>query len=71
MIAKLLLFTALSCPEVKMVNKTTKPWNDYDRKVLTLSKKRCKILFSRFPCVLEFHKTDEQEYKIICGRQVK
>lgn len=62
-----LLAVSLSCPNVKIVNKSGLPWNDYDQSMLNQAKKRCGELYQDAPCVKLFKKYEKQAYSVICG----
>ena len=52
-----------TCRIPRIVNKTNK-WNEFDRKALERSKKRCIEIYGS--CLKTFIKTNEQSYQVIC-----
>ena len=64
---ELLIILALSCPQIKMINKTVYPWNENDHVVLDSSLKSCAKFYTRSPCLKIFTKIDKQDYRVICG----
>lgn len=67
---KTILFLAtLSCPEIKMINKTDKPWNDFDYQHLEIAKKRCGEIYPNSVCVKQFIKRTESDFSVICGKK--
>ena len=66
------LLTALSvCPTTLMENRTSFPWNDYDREMLRYSEKRCGEIYPDASCVVLFRKWGKQDYSVVCGRKEK
>ena len=67
MIELLAIYLAISCPNVKMINRTAFPWNDHDQEVKQSCEKRCPQLYEDAPCLKQFIKYDKQDYDCICG----
>lgn len=67
MIELFVITAALACPETSMVNTSGYPWNDYDRSILTQTKRRCVQIYPDSPCVKMFKKWGKQDYSVVCG----
>ncbi len=51
-----------------MINKTRFPWNDFDKKTLSIAKVRCEKIYPGNPCVKQFIKFGKRDYNVICGK---
>lgn len=65
----MLVLVALSCPNVKMLNRTEYAWNQHDRETLAFAQKRCAQLYPEAPCLKVFRKRGKQDYSVLCGRK--
>ncbi len=65
----LLILLALACPEPKMENLTSDPWNQQDYDHLKVAKKRCGEIYKASPCVILFRKRTTSDYSVICGKE--
>lgn len=63
----LILVAALSCPEPKIVNRSSEPWNEVDAKVLESAKLGCKRFLEQ-PCLIRLEKVEQGVYNAICGK---
>lgn len=63
-----LLTLMLSCPLVKIVNKTD-TWTDRDQKTLEKAFIRCGELYKKSRCLKVFTKYPNNHYSVICGEQ--
>ena len=68
MIELLAFILAVQRPEVKRVNVTEFPWNDYDKYIVTVCQKRCPELDPATRCLKLFRKHGKQDYTCICGQ---
>ena len=64
-----ILAATLACPSIKMENKTSFPWNDFDYKNLKKAEKRCGELYKTSLCVKRFIKWGEKDYSVVCGKK--
>lgn len=59
------------CKETRIVNKTKRPWEDRDTKVMESAKTRCKERYYPNECLVEFRRFDNYHYHAICGRTIE
>jgi len=52
-----------------MQNVSKDPWNDYDRKQMSMAEKRCGELYPDAPCLKLWRKFGIQMYTAICGEK--
>lgn len=57
---------AATCPETKVVNKTSE-WTETDQQNLEFTQKRCRVHYEDSPCLKKFEKYDFQAYRATCG----
>ena len=57
------------CPVPILVNKTTSPWNAYDRVAIKLAKVSCGFTYRSLPCLVELEKHGWKNYKPFCGEK--
>lgn len=68
-----LIFIAaiLSCPQIKMINRTSDSWNTQDYNHLKTAQKRCGEIYSKSPCVKVFIKRSISDYSVTCSEVKK
>jgi hypothetical protein len=62
-----MVMSAISCPNIKVVDHTKSAWTDQDQEAITQAQKRCGELFPKAPCLKLFVKVEEGMYRAICG----
>lgn len=65
----LFLLTALSCPEVHMVNTSGEGWTSNDYDIIESAKIRCGEIYPEAPCLIKFEKYAFQSYRTTCGKK--
>jgi hypothetical protein len=63
---KYLLIVALSCPSIKVINRSD-TWNDQDYEALKTATARCQTMYPDAPCLKFFLKSEDGIYSAICG----
>lgn len=67
-----LLFAGYLCASPILKNTTTYAWNAHDDEMTKLAQKRCGEIFKdRSPCLKEFVKIGERDYRAICGEALR
>jgi hypothetical protein len=61
------LAMAFSCPQVKVVNRTS-VWSSEDDRMLEFNKTRCVVSYENYPCLKVFDKREENTYRALCGK---
>lgn len=65
-----LLLTAALCAPIKLVNFSI-PLTDVDKSVIAHTKKTCKMLYPKSPCVKEIIKdADKNHYSVTCSGEL-
>lgn len=62
-----LIYGMITCPNIKIINKSELPINDHDNRTMLLSKKRCKVHYGSRSCLISFTKVGYQNYYAVCS----
>lgn len=66
----LMTLTYLVCGVVNItVLSEAKPMNDFDYTEIQRARQQCGVFYPKSPCVKQFIKVGDREYRVICGKE--